>query len=268
MKISTLGPKGTFSHEAALRHNDKSNILFEKTIWDVFESVRSGKSDAGIVPLENSVSGTVGATVDCLHEFDLKIKKEIIVPVKHNLASKVPLNKIKTVYATQQAYEQCEQYLRKNIPAAEVIYTSSNSVSAEKLAASKGNVAAIVPTLSADIYKLKVIAPSIQDSKFNVTRFILIGKGFSKRTGRDRTSISIYPQVDRPGLLHSLLGEFAKRKINLSKIESRPSKGKLGDYVFFIDLIGYKDDKEIKEAFSTIEKSFFLRILGSYPREY
>lgn len=267
MKIATLGPKGTFSHEAALRCG-KASILFEKTVWDVFESVKSGKSSSGVVPLENSVSGTVGAAVDCLLEFDLKIQKEIIVPVRHNLASKVPVKKIKTIYATQQAYEQCERYIRKNLPNAEVIYTSSNSISAEKLSKSGKDIAAIVSDLSAEIYRLRIIAPSIQDSKFNVTRFILVGKVYSKRTGRDRTSISIYPQVDKPGLLYSLLGEFAKRKINLSKIESRPSKGKLGDYVFFIDLIGHKDDRDIRDAFSAIEKNFFLKILGSYPREY
>ncbi len=268
MKLATLGPKGTFSHEAALKYDKKSSVVFEKTVWDIFEAVRSKKTDRGIVPLENSVSGTISATVDSLMDFNLKIQKEVIVPVRHNLASKVPLNKIKIIFSTIQAYEQCEQYVRKNCPNAEISYMNTNAVSAEKLYSSKGSVAAIVPALAAELYKLKVIAESIQDSKFNVTRFIVIGREETKKTGHDRTSISIYPQVDKPGLLYSLLGEFAKRKINLSKIESRPAKGKLGDYIFFIDLIGHRDDKDVKEAFKSIEKSFFLKVLGSYPREY
>jgi prephenate dehydratase len=159
--------------------------------------------------------------------------------------------------------------LRENVPGADVIHTSSNGKSAELLAKSKKkDKAAIVPKLAAEKYHLKILKEAIQDSKFNVTRFIVIGENCARKTGKDRTSIAIYPQVDRPGLLYELLGEFAKRRINLTKIESRPSKGKLGDYLFFIDMQGHEDEKRIKDSFSVIKKSFFLKVLGSYPRKY
>ncbi|MFC1768126.1 prephenate dehydratase [Nanoarchaeota archaeon] len=268
MNVATLGPKGTFSHEAVKKYDPEAKIIFKDTIYDVFDSVKSKESELGIVPLENSISGTVGITVDCLQKFNLKIQKEIIVPVKHNLASYVPLNKIKNIYTTLQAYEQCEIYLRKNLPKSEITFTNSNSLSAQKLSQKKGDAAAIVPSTAEDLNGVKIIEEGIQDSKNNVTRFILIGDGFTQPTGNDRTSISIIPNVDKPGLLYSLLGEFSNRKINLSKIESRPAKGKLGDYVFYIDLIGHKDDEKVKDAFTAIEKNFILKVLGSYPREY
>ncbi len=269
MKISTLGPEGTFSHEAVLKHDKSAKIIFEKTIWDVFEAVDSGKASEGVVPIENSVSGTVGQTMDALMEFELNIVAEEILPIKHNLAGAGKISGIKEIYTHPQTYEQCLHFLRENKIESKLIMTNSNSESAELLM--KGNSksrAAIVPEIAAKIYELKIIKKDIQDNKFNVTRFIVISKKEAKKTGYDRTSIAIYPQADRPGLLYELLGEFAKRNINLTKIESRPSKGKLGDYVFFIDLQGHRSEKSIKEAFGEIEKSFFLKVLGSYPRRY
>ena len=269
MRISTLGPKGTFSHEAVLRRNKKAEIIFQNTVWDIFEAVSNGGVDEGIVPLENSVSGTVGLTMDALMEFDLNIIGEIVLPIKHNLVGHDGMKDIRTIYVHPSTYEQCEKFIRKNLPNAQVIQTSSNAASAQKIANEKDKAkAAIVPSEAIEIYKLKAIKRNIQDNKFNVTRFIVISKDESKKTGRDRTSIAIYPQVDKPGLLYSLLGEFAKRKINLTKIESRPSKGKLGDYIFFIDMVGSKEDSNIKEAFNVIEENFFLKVLGSYPKEY
>jgi len=176
---------------------------------------------------------------------------------------------IETLYVHPSTYEQCEKFIRKNLPNIKIIQTNSNAASAKLIADKKDKTkAAIVPIEAIKIYKLKAIKKDVQDNKFNVTRFIVVSKGESKKTNRDRTSIAIYPQVDKPGLLYSLLGEFAKRKINLTKIESRPSKGKLGDYIFYIDLQGHQQDELIQEAFKEIEKDFFLKVLGSYPREY
>lgn len=269
MKIATLGPEGTFSHEAVLKRDRKAEIIFKETVWDIFESVNSNEVDEGIAPLENSVSGTVGLTSDALMEFDLNIIAEIILPIKHNLVGHDGVKDIKTLYVHPATYEQCEKFIRKNLPGVKIIHTSSNAASAEIIAQKKDETkAAIVPNEAIAIYKLKAIKKDIQDSKFNVTRFIVISKKEAKRTNRDRTSIAIYPQVDKPGLLYSLIGEFAKRSINLTKIESRPSKGKLGDYIFFIDMQGNKEDEKIKEAFGKIEEDFFLKVLGSYPREY
>ena len=268
IKIATLGPEGTFSHEAALKYK-KADIIFKKTVWDVFEAVNSNKVDEGIVPIENSVSGTVGLTLDSLMQFDLNIIAEEILPIRHNLAGYGPIKDIKTIYAHPQSYEQCERFIRNNFQDAEIIETASNGISAKIIAQKKDKSrAAIIPKIAAEIYNLKIIKKEVQDSKFNITRFIVISKKEAKKTGYDRTSIAIYPQIDKPGLLYSMLGEFAKRNINLTKIESRPSKGKLGDYIFFIDLQGHKSEDKVNEAFEAIERSFFLKILGSYPRKY
>ncbi len=269
MKIATLGPKGTFSHEAALKRNKNATIVFKDTVWDIFESVSVNEVDEGVVPLENSVSGTVGLTLDALMEFDLNIIAEIILPIKHNLVGYGKISEIKELYVHPSTYDQCEKFIRKFLPHIKTILTSSNAVSAKIISIQKDkNKGAIVPEKAIEIYNLKVIKKDVQDNKFNVTRFIVVSKKEAKRTSRDRTSIAIYPQVDKPGLLYNLLGEFAKRNINLTKIESRPSKGRLGDYIFFIDMQGSKEDEKIKEALSSIEESFFLKILGSYPREY
>lgn len=265
MKIITLGPKGTFSHQAALNYG-ATEIEFKKTVRDVFESVDTA---IGLVPIENSVSGTVGLTLDALMDFSLNIVDELILPVKHYLAGFGSLTDIKIIYSHPQSYAQCEHFLRKNFPDVEIIETSSNGKSAEMVAKLKDKTrAAIVPKIAAELYDLKILKSNIQDNRFNVTRFIVIATSEAKRTGYDRTSIAIYPQIDRPGLLYDLLGEFAKRKINLTKIESRPSKGKLGDYIFFIDFEGHKEEPLVKEALNAIEKEFFLKVLGSYPRKY
>ena len=269
MKISTLGPEGTFSHEAALKVNKKEEIILERNVWDIFETLSEGKAGLGVVPIENSVSGTVGMALDALLEFDLNIVSEEILQIRHNLANSSSTADIKDIFTTEQAYEQCVKFLRKSLPDARIIETSSNAQSAKLLKESGSkSKAAIIPEFAAKIYGLKIIKKNIQDSRFNVTRFIVISKKESKKSGNDRTSIFIYPQVDKAGLLYSLLGEFAKRNINLTKIESRPSKGKLGDYVFFIEMQGHKSEKKIQDAFAEIEKNFFLKVAGSYERKY
>src|SRR3989338_246669 len=267
MKIATLGPIGTFSHEAAIKYSGNTSILLQTTIWNVFNCVKQGKAEKGIAPLENSVSGTVGLTLDALMDFNLKICAEIIIPVRHNLAAND--GKIKKIYSNLQAFAQCEKFIRAHLGDVEVIPTESNAKSAEKLAMSKGKgYGAIVPMMAIKKYNLKCVARDIQDSRFNVTRFVVLDKKSHARTGKDRTSIAIYPHKDKAGFLYGLIGEFANRGINLTKIESRPSKGKLGDYIFFIDLQGHESDLDVKNAFKSISKSFFLKVLGSYPRAY
>lgn len=269
MRIATLGPEGTFSHEAVLKYDKKAEIVFKDTIWDIFESVKRNEVGEGIVPIENSVSGSVGLTLDAFMDFELEICAEIIIPVKHNLAGNSKIGSIRQLYSHSQTFAQCGKFIREKMNGVEVTLVASNAKSAELLSRNKNKeCGAIVPLLAMKKYKLKCLAKDIQNSRFNVTRFVVINAESAKRTGSDRTSIGIYPHMDKPGLLYSLIGEFAKRKINLTKIESRPSKGRLGDYIFFIDLQGHKDDKEVKGAFKAIEKNFFLKLLGSYPREY
>ena len=267
MKIAALGPAGTFSHEAALKRNPRAEILFKETVRDVFEAVDADEVGEALVPIENSVSGTIGMTLDALMEFDMHIVAELLLPIKHNLVGHDGLKRIRCLYVHPATYEQCEKFIRAHLPGVKIIHTSSNAASAESII-QKSDVVAIVPEEAALIYKLPVIKKNIQDTKFNITRFIVISKKEAARTKRDRTSIAIYPQFDKPGLLYSLLGQFAKNDVNLTKIESRPSKGKLGDYIFYIDLQGNSTDPNVSAAFKEIEKDFFLKILGSYPREY
>ncbi len=269
MKIAALGPEGTFSHEAAIKYDKKAEIVLKKAIWDVFEAVKKDDVDEGIVPIENSVSGTVGLTLDALMEFDLTIIAEELLPVKQNLAGIGSIKDIKTIYVHPQSYAQCEKTLRSILKEVDIVETASNGKSATIVMQKNDKTkAAIIPAIAAEIYGLKILKKDIHDNKFNITRFVIISKKEAKKTGYDRTSIAIYPQIDKPGLLYGMLGEFAKRNINLTKIESRPSKGKLGDYIFYIDLQGHKEEDKIKEAFHAIEKNFFLKILGSYPRKY
>ncbi|MBI2541091.1 prephenate dehydratase [Candidatus Woesearchaeota archaeon] len=272
MKIATLGPEGTFSHEAVLKYSNDAEILFNGTIMGIFESVAGGKAKLGIVPIENSVAGTVGQTLDCLVKFGIKIRDEMILPIRHHLAgfgNANDIRNIRTLYVHPQTYEQCELFVKRFLPKAEIIETSSNGKSAEIVAKSKDKASAsIIPKTATSIYGLRMIKKDVQDSRFNVTRFFAVGNSNNKKTGYDRTSIAVYPQIDKPGLLYNMLGEFAKRKINLTKIESRPSKGKLGDYIFYIDFQGHKSEKHVNESLKVIEGSFFVNVLGSYPRKY
>ncbi|MBS3158360.1 ACT domain-containing protein [Candidatus Woesearchaeota archaeon] len=309
MKIATLGPEGTFSHEAVLKfieYPTQDDLLFCNTIYDIFEAVKKCWATHGIVPMENSVSGTIWFTVDALSEFDLNIIEEILIPINHNLAGNcLKAKEVTKLYCHQQAYTQCERFIRENMKKAKVVYTASNGESAMLLLKdltnenndknnnkksndynsdkknksdnkinndSKNNenscVAAIVPRLALNKYKLKLIMKNIQDNKYNTTKFVVISKKDTKSTGKDRTTLSIYPSVDKPGLLYSLLGEFAKRSINLSKIESIPSKGKFGDYFFLVEIFGHKEDDIIREAIAAVEKSFTVKVHGSCKREY
>ena len=269
MKIATLGPQGTFSHEAVLKYDKKAKILFVDTLRDVFDSVEKDKADLGIVPIENSVAGTIGQTLDYLMQFKLKINAEEIIPISHNLVGFGRVDGIRILYIHPQTYEQCELFIRKNFQNAEIVQTSSNGKSAEIISKSKDKkIASIIPKIAVEIYELKILKKDVQDNRFNVTRFLIIAKDDGKKTGYDRTSIAIYPQIDRPGLLHEILGQFAKRKINLTKIESRPSKGKLGDYIFYIDFEGHKLEKNVAEVLKKLEEKVFVTVLGSYPRKY
>ncbi len=269
MRIAALGPEGTFSHEVALRFNTNAKTVFADTIRDVFGIVSNKKADFGIVPVENSIGGSVGQTLDCLIKYNLIIKAEEIIRIAHNLVGFGKISDIKYLYLHQQTYEQCESFIKKILPNVEVIMTSSNGKSAEIITKYKDKSrASIVPIIAARIYRLKVLKKNVQDSKFNTTRFFAVGKNGNKKTGRDRTSIAIDPQIDRPGLLHDMIGEFAKRGINLTKIESRPSKGKLGRYVFYIDFEGHITDRIVAAAIKYLGISAKVKILGSYPRKY
>ena len=216
MTIHILGPQGTFSHEAALKVDPGVEIIFQRTIRDVFEVVEKNGGCCGLVPIENSVGGSVTETLDTLNDSSLTIERELVHPVVHHLAVRDDGDKnISTILAHPQSYAQCENFIRDNFPSAEVINTSSNGKSAELLAEGAiPEAAAILPALAIELYKLHSLRGSIQDNRYNVTRFVMVSTNTTESTGYDRTSLSVYPRVDYPGLLHEMLGKLAALGVN------------------------------------------------------
>ncbi len=269
MKVAALGPEGTFSHGAVLKYAADASVVFAPTLYEVFEAVDKGDAEIGIVPIENSLSGTIGLTTDGLMNFNMNVIGEVVLPIRHQLAGKGKIVDIKKVYVQPQTYDQCITFIREQLHDAQITMTLSNADSAQLLdSSSKLEEAAIVPSLAVEHYGLNVIQKDIQDDDHNKTRFFVISKEAGERVEKSKTSIAVTPIEDTPGLLRSLLSAFADRDINLTKMESRPAKSKLGDYVFFIDFQGHRDDDAVKEAFAVIEKEFSLKVLGSYPEAY
>ncbi|MFY9638898.1 MAG: prephenate dehydratase [Methanobacterium sp.] len=242
-------------------------IAFD-SILDVLEAVEKGEVNVGVVPIENSIEGPVGLTLDLMvHDYNLKIKREIIIPISHNLLINpdAEIDDIKIVYSHIQALSQC----RKFIQAMGVVVNSTPSTSAAaEMVKGKKNSAAIGTRRAAEIYGLKIAAKDIQDYENNVTRFIVIDKNDHERTGNDKTSIVFSILEDKPGGLYEILEVFAKNNINLTKIESRPSKEKLGSYIFFVDFEGHRTDKQIGNILNIIRSKLeYIKVLGSYPTE-
>lgn len=261
-----FGPSGTFTEEAALMVGGR--LISFDTIPEVFEAVYRDKVDMGVVPIENSIEGSVGITLDLLaHDYNLKIKREIIVPISHNLLLNpdTDLGDVEVVYSHSQALSQC----RKFIEGMGVVTRATPSTSAAaELITGKKKAAAIGTKRAAEIYGLKIAAQDIQDYENNRTRFVVLDQEDHPLTGRDKTSVMFFLVEDKPGGLYEILGEFAVRKVNLTKIESRPSKDKLGSYIFFVDFEGHRDDQDIGNILNIIKsKVEYIKILGSYPRE-
>jgi prephenate dehydratase len=266
MKIGYFGPPGTFTEEAALTVKGKHRAF--NTISDVFKAVKSAEVDCGVVPIENSIEGSVGITLDLFtHDYDLMIKKEIILPIRHNLIinHNAEIGDIKIVYSHSQALSQCRKFIEDlNV---ETCSVTSTSKAAELILGNKSK-AAIGTVRAARINNLKIAAYNIQDYKNNLTRFVVINSEDHIRTGNDKTSIVFSLSEDRPGGLYEILGDFANENINLTKIESRPSKEKLGKYIFYIDFEGHHEDEIINNILNMIKsKVGSLKIFGSYPKE-
>ncbi len=267
LKVACLGPLATFTHLAAIRHfGSFAKIIPVESIKDVFEAVMEKSADYGVVPIENSNEGVVSHTLDMFMDIDLKVSAEIMLEVTHNLLSRSgDIKKIKKIYSHPQAFAQCRRWLERNMPEAELVDTTSTAKAAE-LAAKDPRGAAIASDLAAKMYDLKFVKRSIEDNKNNYTRFLVISEDFPPPTGKDKTSIMLSIK-DKPGALFEVLTPFYKEKINLTKIESRPSKRKAWEYIFFIDLEGHINDKKVIKALKSIEKyCIFLKVLGSYPK--
>jgi prephenate dehydratase len=258
MTTITLGPEGTFSHEAALKLKCKS-LVFAPTIHAIMAAVAHGDGD-GVVPMENSEAGGVGETLDGLSKYPLYITGEMYLRVHHNLASTVPLQEIRVIFAHPQTHEQCSDKIEEwGIP---VIHTSSNAASAQE-ARRVPNAGALLSEAAAAIYKLPVIVRATENNKDNTTRFVRISRTPSADPRREKCSVLIDPHKDRPGLLSDLLGAFARRKINLTRIESRPSKRKMGEYVFFLDYAWTPDAAEVVKELTEITT---VKELGCYRK--
>ena len=265
MTIAYLGPEATFTHQAALqRFGNSLRYVPLKTITDVFSEVTKRRSDFGVVPIENSTEGVVTHTLDMFFESDLKIVAQIVLPIQHCLLSRGRREQIRRLYVHPQTLAQCRSWLQKNFPAAEIIETSSNARSAE-FAAKDKHAGAIAGLLAAEKYKLPVLEHDIQDNAGNATRFLVLGRESGLPTGHDRTSL-MFCVADRPGALHSSLAPFRRYQINMTKIESRPSKRKAWEYFFFVDIDGHVKDAKIARALVQLgEHCVFVKVLGSYP---
>jgi prephenate dehydratase len=256
MTTITLGPEGTFSHELALKMKCPS-VSLVSTIHGIFSAVARGEGD-GIVPIENSEAGGVAEALDGLLQFPVFITAEMYMPIHHHLASQVPRSRIRVIYAHPQTHEQCSELLMAwDIP---VIHTSSNASSALE-ARKTPNAGAILSASAASLYKIPVIVPDIENNASNTTRFVRISRMQSRTANHQKCSIVIDPTQDRAGLLYDLLGVFARRAINLTRIESRPSKRGMGNYVFFLDF-AYSPDT--REALLELKSLFGVKELGCY----
>jgi prephenate dehydratase len=258
MTIITLGPEGTFSHELALKMGCKS-VRLVSTIHSILSAVAQGEGE-GIAPIENSEAGGVGETLDGLLQYPLFITAEMYMPIHHHLASTVPLEKMRIMYAHPQTHEQCSERIEEwKIP---VIHTSSNASSALE-AKKTPNAGAILSASAASLYKMPVIVSNVQNNSSNTTRFVRISRTPASEENAQKCSIVIDPSTDRAGLLHDLLEVFAERSINLTRIESRPSKRGMGNYVFFLDFAGSSCTNETLKALKAITT---VKELGCYRK--
>lgn len=265
MIIGLLGPEGTYSEKAARQLDMKARLKFYDDLEDVIESVISRDVDCGVAPIENSLEGSIGITMDALKEYDINIIGEVIVSIRHCLLSKGHMEDIKVILSHPQALAQCRKFIRQHFRDIKIQTTGSTSHAA-KLTSEFPEMAAIASRESAQKYGLDILADDIQDYKENYTRFVVLGNTIPEPTGHDKTSIIIHLGHDRPGALHDMLAEFVSGNINLTKIESRPSKLGLGDYLFYIDMEGHRVDRNISAALNNIEKIVdWVKIIGSYP---
>lgn len=265
MTIAYLGPEATFTHQAAIRRFGSSlRYVPLKTITDVFAEVSKRRAEYGVVPVENSTEGVVTHTLDMFVDSDLKIVAQIVLPVQQCLISRCRRAAIKRLFAHPQSLAQCRGWVQNNLPHAEIIETSSNARSAER-AAEEAGAAAIAGALAAERYKLDVLESDIQDNSANATRFLVLGRQCPPPTGRDRTSIML-SIVDEVGALHRSLAPLRRFKINMTKIESRPSKRKAWEYFFFVDCDGHIEEPNLAKAVRQLGRHCnFVKVLGSYP---
>ena len=268
--LAFLGPYGTYTEEAALLYDPGAELVPYPNISAVGRAVAIGETPEGVAPIENSIEGSVNFTLDLLvSEDSLFIRYEIVLPIEHYLMGKpgTRLGDIEVVYSHPQALAQCREYLERNFVKANRSASLSTAQAVGDAMNSETPSAAIASFRSAGLYEAEILASGIQDVAANATRFVVLSKSDHEPTGNDRTSLFFTFAEDLPGQLYAVMGEFAQREINLAKIESRPTKQSLGQYVFFIDCDGHREDPLMRDAIDEIGRLVSsLRVLGSYPK--
>lgn len=267
MAIAYLGPEATFTHQAAIRRFGASlHYHPQSTIADVFAEVAKRRADYGVVPVENSTEGVVTHTLDMFVDSDLKIVAQIVMPIQQCLIGKGKIKRdgIKKLFSHPQALAQCRVWVQRNFPRAEIIECSSTTRAAE-LARETPASGAIASALAAERYELNLWEADIQDSSANATRFLVLGRQCSPSTGHDRTSI-MFSIADEVGALHRALAPLRRYRLNMTKIESRPSRRKAWEYFFFVDVDGHRNDSKVGKAIDQLtHHCSFVKVLGSYP---
>ncbi len=266
LRIAYLGPKATFTHQAALEFfGFSAKFIACSSIKEVFSEVENDRANYGVVPVENTIEGVVNHTLDMFLESELKISGEVVLPINlHLLANTEDISDIEKVYSHRMAIAQSRKWIEKNLPKAQVIEVDSTARACE-IVLEEENSSAIASEVAAYTYHLNILAENIQETPDNYTRFLVISKREMGQTGKDKTSL-IFAVRDEAGALYKALESFYINGVNLTKIESRPSKRKAWDYVFFVDLEGHIEEKNIKNSLRELRKrTQMVKILGSYP---
>jgi len=267
LDIAYLGPEGTFTHLAAIkRFGKRSNFISCDNISEVFDAVSKNRADYGVVPIENSIEGAVSYTLDVFIESNLKICSEVALNISHSLLRVSIKSNLKRIYSNPQVFSQCRQWLLREYPKVQLIPTATTAQAA--IMAKKDELSACIGnSMLAALYGIKEVRSHIEDSLSNVTRFLVVSHKDSSSTKKDKTSI-LFSVKDKVGALYGAIYSFKKYGINLTKIESRPSKKKPWEYYFFVDFEGHRKQERVKKALKALEKKcIFLKVLGSYPKE-
>ncbi len=271
MTTAFLGPRGTFSEDAALLRTTTDDLVAFSSFPALVSAVETGLASEAVLPIENSLEGAVSTTLDLLiHETTLRISGELALPVRHFLitAPGVALADVRIVTSHPQPFGQCRRFLDRCLPGVEQVAALSTAGAVQDVVSSEdGDRAAIGTARAAELYGGAILARDIQDVHTNVTRFVVLTREDAPPTGDDKTSLAFRILEDVPGALHTILGELATEKIQMTKIESRPSKGWLGDYIFLIDFLGHRQDERVARLLDRIRpRCSMLKVFGSYPR--
>jgi chorismate mutase / prephenate dehydratase len=266
--VAYLGPKGTFSERATLKHFGlAAEAMPAASIDEVFRAVESGAADFGIVPVENSTEGAVGRSLDLMPQTPMKVCGEVILRIHHNLMSKSApgdLAEIKRIFSHGQSLAQCHEWLNTHVPKAERIAVASNAEAARRAADEAGS-AAVAGEMAAEHYGLAILAANIEDEPNNTTRFLVLGDYQPGPSGKDKTSLVLSAR-NRAGAVYEMLTPFATRGVSMTKFESRPSRVALWEYLFFVDIEGHRDDPRVAEALEEVGRiAGYIKVLGSYP---